>query len=70
MSGPRYDMASPGISGALDDAARAIRQTLMPKRQRAFGAKLQTEDELDADGSHTPSNAGQQAQSSDASNGY
>jgi hypothetical protein len=62
----------PGVGGAIKDAMKAVFPSLNPDRprQRRFGPKGQTEHDMETDDANTPSNAGMQAQSSDASNGY
>lgn len=60
---------SPGIGGAISDAADALRKTLFPKKERTYGQDHKTEREI-TDDSQVASNPGRQAQSSDASNRY
>lgn len=65
---PRYNNASPGLTGAIKDAISAAAKTIAP---RQFRQEEEREKEVSAgEPDTTAPSAGKQAQSSDASNGY
>lgn len=69
MAGERSPMtASPGLGGAIRDAVGAVIKTVAPRQFRQHKQKVDAA--IEGNSSDQSSNAGQQAQSSDASNGY
>ena len=72
MSGPRYNVASPGVGGAIKDAMSGIGKTMggmVGKARDDIRGHQRDTATVDED-SGSPSNAGRQAQSTDAANGY